>query len=345
MQRLIIHFLATVAFAASVRAQTAPFTVAQSVEFEVGTVAFAPKWSPDGQWIAFSMPKANGIGLVRPDGSGLRTLTTEPGSGYKFAWSPDATRIAFRREVREQGARHYRIDTATVADGKVEGSSGVIKEAQPPVWQSGANGMRWITHAPAGVAESAWSAPAESFSKQKTTNKSTVPGPPLIEQRGMELWLYHADPARRWKLSGDFGLNPVWSADGSKFVYDACDKFAVVTPDAAAPPLPPVMGLNPAWSPDGAWLVYQITRDHSHAAEDQRQHMPDTAPHAHNDKTNHRIVDSELWIIGADGRGRRQITNTPDILESDPDWSPDGSAIVCRTEETGKIRVLTFTKP
>ncbi len=338
MQRLVIHLLATVVCASLVRAQTNTFTVAETVEFEVGTVAFAPKWSPNGQWIAFSMPKANGIGLVRPDGSGLRTLTTEPGSGYKFAWSPDATRIAFRREVREQGARHYIIGTATVADGKVESSTSIIKEAQPPVWQSSANGMRWVTHGPSGVVESAWRG-----AEKKST--ASVTGPPLIEQRGTELWLYHADPARRWKLSGDFGLNPVWSADGSKIVYDACDKFVVVKPDAAAPPPPPVMGLNPAWSPDGAWLVYQITRDHWHAADDQRQHTPDTAPHAHNDKTNHRIVDSELWIIGADGRGRQRLTHTPDVLESDPDWSPDGRAVVCRTEETGKIRVLTFTKP
>lgn len=201
--------------------------------------------------------------------------------------------------------------------------------------------MRWISHAPSGVVEGPWLLPARTLNQQKLA----APGPPLIEQRGTELWLYNADPARCWKLSGAFGLNPVWSADGSKFVYDACDKFAVITPDAVAPPREPVVGLNPAWSPDGAWLVYQITRDHSHAANDQRQHTPDTESHAHNDKTNHRIVDSELWIIGADGSGRHQLTDTPDTLESDPHWSPDGSAIVCRTEETGRICVLKLAKP
>jgi Tol biopolymer transport system component len=119
----------------------------------------------------------------------------------------------------------------------------------------------------------------------------------------------------------------------------------VVQPDAAARPREPIPGLNPAWSPDGQWLVYQITRDHTHEAGDARAHTPDTMPHAHLDKENHRIVDSELWIVGADSNGRQQLTATPDVLESDPDWSPDGTAIVCRTEETGRIRVLKLNRP
>jgi Tol biopolymer transport system component len=349
MERLVSQCLAAAVGAACVRAQTvspaAPrFAVATVVEFEVGVAAFAPKWSPDGKWIAFSFPKSNGIGLVRTDGSGRRTLTSETGSGYKFAWSPDSTRIVFRSEQAEGAPRHYSISVMDVAEFEIESSTGVIREVQPPVWQRGPQGMRWISCAPSGVVEGPWRKSAD----QSRTKRSAVAnvGPPLIEQRGTELWLYGTDSAKRLKLSGDFGLNPVWSQDGSMFVYDAMDRFAVVKPDAAAaPPRETVVGLNPAWSPDGAWLVYQITRDHSHAADDQRQHTPDTASHTHSDKTNHRIVDSELWIIGADGSGRQQLTNTSDILESDPDWSPDGSAIVCRTEETGRIRVLKLTRP
>ena len=79
---------------------------------------------------------------------------------------------------------------------------------------------------------------------------------------------------------------------------------------------------------------------HSHAPDDPRGHTPDTLPHLHDDKTNHRIVDSDLWIIAPDGTGRQQLTNTPDVMETEPDWSPDGAAIVCGTEETGRLLVL-----
>lgn len=34
----------------------------------------APRWSPDGRWIAFIRPSTNEVGIVRPDGSERRTL-------------------------------------------------------------------------------------------------------------------------------------------------------------------------------------------------------------------------------------------------------------------------------
>jgi Tol biopolymer transport system component len=36
---------------------------------------FEPAWSPDGDWIAFSESQRN-LWIVRPDGEGLRQLTT-----------------------------------------------------------------------------------------------------------------------------------------------------------------------------------------------------------------------------------------------------------------------------
>jgi dipeptidyl aminopeptidase/acylaminoacyl peptidase len=141
---------------AQTSAPAPPFSVAKAVEFEVGIAAFAPKWSPDGKWIAFSFPKSNGIGLVRPDGSGRRTLTDEPGSGYKFAWSPDGRRIVFRREDRARGPRQYSFAVVEAATGNVESATGTIAEAQPPVWQTAAEGMRWISHAPTGLVEGPW---------------------------------------------------------------------------------------------------------------------------------------------------------------------------------------------
>jgi Tol biopolymer transport system component len=89
------------------------FTVESVVTLDLGVAAVsAPKWSPDGQWIAFSLPKGEGIGIVRPDGSEQRKLTVEPGSGYGFAWSPDSSRIAYRASRREKSPRQYvfRVD-------------------------------------------------------------------------------------------------------------------------------------------------------------------------------------------------------------------------------------------
>jgi Tol biopolymer transport system component len=59
------------------------------VELPAGTGALNPAWSPDGAWVAFSLQRDDGaeITLVRPDGSGFRTVPTAPGQLQAPAWA------------------------------------------------------------------------------------------------------------------------------------------------------------------------------------------------------------------------------------------------------------------
>ena len=55
-----------------------------------------PRWSSDGSLIAFLSQRSgfNEIWLVKPDGSGLRQLTSLGADLYDLAWSPDGRQIA-----------------------------------------------------------------------------------------------------------------------------------------------------------------------------------------------------------------------------------------------------------
>ncbi len=73
---------------------------------DVGMPAEGPKWRPpDGDEILFRGTSTTGFGLfaVRPDGSGLRAITSTDGGhfghvydGLYFAWSPDGALVAYQ---------------------------------------------------------------------------------------------------------------------------------------------------------------------------------------------------------------------------------------------------------
>jgi hypothetical protein len=52
--------------------------------------AFATRWSPDGRWIAYRQ-RGGGVILIRPDGTGKRTISAPPIGG--LSWSPDGSWI------------------------------------------------------------------------------------------------------------------------------------------------------------------------------------------------------------------------------------------------------------
>ena len=112
------------------------------------------------------------------------------------------------------------------------------------------------------------------------------------------------DGNKHW-LVAHGGLGPL-SPDKKKILISTPGGQVVYSVDGSGPLSEPIPegGFYYQWSPDSTKFVY-------HLAE-YDGHFP---------------VASEIYIVNADGTGKRQMTHTVNILEMHPYWLPDGLGV------------------
>jgi Tol biopolymer transport system component len=108
------------------------------------------------------------------------------------------------------------------------------------------------------------------------------------------------------------------------FQSDRAGRDAIYRLDLAAGRVSPLSGSpqwsegNPRWSPDGTRIVFKSNRAHYEGAR------PETG-----------TPDFDLWVMNADGSGRRRLTTDP-ATEEDPGWFPDGRSLVFSSDRDSR---------
>lgn len=283
-----------------------PIALTQGDAFYTG-----PKWSPDGSRLAFSTAGYTGLHVLDLETGEIRTISEAPGVGFGFEWSPDGDRIV-AREARFDGPR--RLDAVTVFDPS-SGAAQRLTEFRShmpalPRWDaSGGNVVLLANETPEVL-------PYRDIEIGKRSPQAVVAGTRGLARVDADTGTAQPIPVDRDQPI----LNPTVSPDGDRIAFEMMggNLFVVNTDGSGLVDLG--LGNRPSWSPDGQWIVFMRTKDDGHA-----------------------FTESDLYAIRGDGTGLVRLTATPDRLEMNPDWSPDGSAIAFDDITDGIIYRLPIT--
>src|SRR6266513_2175572 len=309
-----------------------------------------PQISPDGAQIVYTRRWVNkledkwesALWIMNVDGSHNRFLV----KGSDARWSPDGTRILYLADGEPKGTQLFvRWMDAEGASSQV---TRVLEKPTNPRWAPDGKSIAFVMLVPDSTL---WTI---SLPKPPEGAKWT-PAPRVVddlhyrqdrvgymEQGFTHLFLVSADggtaralTSGRWHVGArfdglTFGAGYDWTPDGRTIVFDGLRDSTwdrqyqvsrVYALDVASGTIKalvsrPGFWANPVVSPDGRSVAF-----------------------SGNDSTEHTHRTSDLWVMGIDGSGVRDVSKSFDRDPGELHWAPDGKGVFFHAGDRGAINV------
>jgi len=315
-----------------------------------------PKFSPDGQWIAFSAEYTGNrqVYVISVNGGQPKQLTwyndvgpMPPRGGYDYqvlGWTPDGKNVLFRGNRLPWGVRMGRYYTVPVKGGMEtplqipEGGGGMLSpDGSRMVYTPIARAFRtWKRHR-GGRAQDIWIYNLkENTSEQITDFEGTDNQPVWINDRiyftsdrdfTLNLFEYNTLTKTTRKVTNHNEYDVLWPSAGPQYVVYECGgfiyKFNPATVETGMVPIE-VFGDFPATHP----YYKNVSQDINWA---------DISP------TGKRALfeaRGDIFTVPAEKGEILNLTQTPGIREINPVWSPDKKWIAYWSDKTGEYELF-----
>jgi Tol biopolymer transport system component len=291
---------------------------------QLAAVLIRPGPPPD-----FNPPRFHLLTL-REDGSGERVVFRAPSSGpapllrvSDPSWSPDARWIYFTGVVEERETEQLAYDLTDVFAVRPDGS-----------------GLRRLTKT-GDAGRPVPSSDGEVLLFMRSEHPARLPFT-------SGLWLMAADGTRQRRLldvsEGALDLPGSWSPDGETIVFTRC-RWVLPRPDGRVPNTCTVQTASrtgsdvremaeraraPVYSPDGERIAFVTDRD-EHGL--------------HATGSDENAFANELYVMDSDGGDAQRLTETDELDEGSPSWSPDGERIAYEREGPARFNKQLMIVP
>ncbi len=268
-----------------------------------------PEYSPDGNYIAAAGENFRGIALLKQNGKFIRWLTGAEGAGYRFSWSDDSQKLICRIFKSDKRRRQAAVAIIFVQSDSLRLITEWDKNIGVPGWCNRSKSVYFLHHNELQritiektelSEETRWLRYQNLGNLQPFDLFAYISADRLVVQDVRNTYYSHIIyPGRQL-------LNPQLSADQNRIAYEILGQGLQIAHKSGKPIIDAGNFHNASWLPDGNWLVCSREQD-----------------------DGLRIVASDLYAISADGRTTIQLTQTDNLLEQQPNWSPDGQFIIC----------------
>ncbi|MBN2392225.1 MAG: PD40 domain-containing protein [Anaerolineae bacterium] len=301
-----------------------------------------PVFSPDGQWIAFSGNYDGNVCVyvISKDGGSPKRLTYHPGTDWMRGWTPDSQRVLFASTRSSTTARYKRLYTVSVEGG--------FPESLPlPMAERGA-------YSPDGRQIAYTHIPEQFWSWKRYRGGAT----PAIWVLDLATYAYGEIPHPN--ASDTF---PCWIDDTVYFISDRSGVMNLFGYDIGTQGVTQLthhndFDIRSLTAGDGVLAYEQGGHIHLYDPVTQTStplqiyinaDLPHTRPHFYKavkairsaglSPTGMRAVfevRGEIVTAPAKKGDIRNLTQTPDVCERDPSWSPDGQWIAYFSDAAGE---------